>query len=259
MTATTETAAPAAAPQRRAWWRGNLDLLVNPAVVVVGLGLVALYASTVDFDSVARRALNPAGLRRQTIEHLVLTGVSTLIVIVIAVPLGVALSRDAVGRSRGAVLAVGGFLQALPPLGVVVLIGFWLGFEPSSMILALVLASLLPVLTNTVVGLRQVDDAMIEAARGMGMTAWRTLLGVELPLAIPVMMAGIRVALVLNVGTATFGAFIGAGGLGVPLFSMLKLFRLDAVLVIASLVAALALLVDWFGAIVERLVAGRAS
>jgi osmoprotectant transport system permease protein len=98
-----------------------------------------------------------------------------------------------------AVLAFGGFMQALAPFGVIIIMAFSpLGFGAPSAIVALVIASFLPVLTNTVVGLHQVDPSYIEAARGMGMSTGMTLRRVELPLAVPVMVAGIRVALVLE-------------------------------------------------------------
>jgi osmoprotectant transport system permease protein len=102
-----------------------------------------------------------------------------------------------------------------------------------------------------------VDPALIEVARGMGMSAWQTLLRVEIPLAVPVMVAGIRVALVLNVGTATLATFIGAGGLGEPISSMLYLGRAQAVFVASAIVAALALLIDWLAGVAERLVSSR--
>ena len=91
----------------------------------------------------------------------------------------------------------------------------------------------------------------------MGMSARQTLLRVEIPLAVPVMVAGIRVALVLNVGTATLATFIGAGGLGEPISSMLYLGRPQAVFVTSAIVAALALLIDWLAGVAERLVSGR--
>jgi osmoprotectant transport system permease protein len=140
---------------------------------------------------------------------------------------------------------------------VIILLAFGLGFGTTTAIIALVLASFLPVLTNTVVGLRQVDPALIEAARGMGMSARQTLWRVEIPLAVPVMVAGIRVALVLNVGTATLATFIGAGGLGEPISSMLKLGRPQAAFVVSAIVAAVALLIDWLAGVAERLVRGR--
>lgn len=256
------TTAPVPTPTPvRSGRRFNRGLLVAPVLVVLTVAGVLAWIGSQDFSAPGRgpegRALDLGSLLDRVGEHAYLVGVSTVVVGLLAIPLGIALSRDAAGRLGDAVLTVGGFLQALPPLGVIILMAFSpLGFGAPSAIVALVLASFLPVLTNTVVGLRQVDPALIEAARGMGMSAGMTLRRVELPLAVPVMVAGIRVALVLNVGTATLATFIGAGGLGTPILSMLKLGRTEATFVVAALVAALALLVDWLAGLAEELVRG---
>lgn len=193
-------------------------------------------------------------------EHLFLMLVSTVLVIVLAIPLGILLSRPALRRVRPGLLAFGGFMQALPPFGLIILLAFTpLGFGQPTAILALVIASFLPVLTNTVVGLGQVDRSLVEAARGIGMSARQTLVQVELPLAVPVMLAGVRVALVLNVGTATLATFIGGGGLGNIIDGMLRLARPNGTLLAAALVAALALLVDWLAGLAEYAVARRGS
>jgi osmoprotectant transport system permease protein len=255
---TASPALAAAAPTRPpSWiWR-NRDLVATPVIVVVGLALVLLHTASRQLDSVEQRALDPAYLWAKFVEHIWLAAASTVLVIAIALPLGIALSRPAAGRIRAGTLAFGGFMQALPSYGVVILLAFLFSFGTTTAIIALVLASFLPVLTNTVVGLRQVDPTLIEAARGMGMSARQTLLRVEIPLAVPVMVAGIRVALVLNVGTATLTTYIGAGGLGEPISSMLQLGRSQAVLVTSAIVAALALLIDWLAGVAERLVSGR--
>jgi osmoprotectant transport system permease protein len=248
----------AAAPSRAPGWiRRNRDLVATPVIVVVGLAGVLIYTATRQLDSVEQRALDPSYLWPRFLEQIWLTVASTVVVIVLALPLGIALSRPAAARIRTGTLAFGGFMQALPAYGVIILLAFLLGFGTTTAIIALVLASFLPVLTNTVVGLLQVDPALIEAARGMGMSGRQTLLKVEIPLAVPVMVAGIRVALVLNVGTATLATFIGAGGLGEPISSMLYLGRAQAVLATSAIVAALALIIDWLGGVAERLVSGR--
>lgn len=251
-------APPSAAPTRPLdWiWR-HRDLLAAPVIVVVGLALVLVYTAHQRLDSVQRRALDPSYLWVKLIEHIWLVTASTMLVIALALPLGIALSRPAWHRIRAGTLAFGGFMQALPSYGVIILLAFLLKFGTTTAIIALVVASFLPVLTNTVVGLRQVDPALVEAARGIGMSVRQTLLRVEIPLAVPVMVAGIRVALVLNVGTATLATFIGAGGLGEPLSGMLYLGRPKAVFVISAIVAALALLIDWLAGAAERLVRGR--
>jgi osmoprotectant transport system permease protein len=238
--------------------RGPSRLWVTPVIVLIGLGLVFGYLATQTLDSVEQRTINVGTITSRLGEHLYLTAASTLAVIVLAIPLGIWLSRPAMRRVQPAVLALSGFLQALPPFGVIILLAFSpLGLGSTTAIVALVLASFLPVVTNTVVGLRQVEPAMIEAARGVGMSSGQTLRQVELPLAVPVMVAGVRVALVLNVGTATLATYIGAGGLGTIIDGALRLGRPTAVLVAAALVAALALIIDWLAGVAEHLVSRR--
>jgi osmoprotectant transport system permease protein len=257
LSAAVPTPVPARPRRAPGWiWR-HRDVIATPVIVALGLGLVLLYTRHRRLDSVEQRVLDPSYLWARFLEHIWLTAASAVLVIVIALPLGIVLSRSALSRIRAGTLAFGGFMQALPPYGVIILLAFLLGFGTTTAIIALVTASFLPVLTNTVVGLRQVNPALIEAARGMGMSARQTLLRVELPLAVPVMVAGIRVALVLNVSTATLATFIGAGGLGDPISSMLDLSRPRAVFVASAIVAALALLIDWLAGLAERLVSGR--
>lgn len=257
MTVTAPTTAPVTAtgPARR---RIDRSLVVTPVLVVAGLAAVAARAGARGLDEIEARTINPAAIGQALGEHLLLTGVSTALVIALAVPLGIALSRPAARRVRPAVLALGGFLQALPAFGVIVLLAFTpLGLGAPSAIVALVVASFLPVMTNTVVGLVQVDPATVEAARGLGMSAGQTLRRVELPLAVPVLVAGVRIALVLNVGSATLAAYIGAGGLGAIVDGNLRLGRPTATVVAAAIVAALALLVDWLAGMAEHLVRRR--
>lgn len=235
--------------------KADRSLVAVPIIVVVGLGLVALYLSTRTLDNIEQRTINVENITARLGEHLYLTAVSTAIVIALAIPLGIVLSRPALRRVQPGVLALTGFLQALPPFGVIILLAFSpLGLGATTAIVALVVASFLPVVTNTAVGLAQVDPAMVEAARGMGMSSRQTLWRVELPLAVPVMVAGIRVALVLNVATATLATYIGAGGLGNIIDGALRLGRPTATLVAAALVAALALLIDWLAGVAEYLV-----
>ena len=191
-------------------------------------------------------------------QHLLLTLYSTVLVLVIAVPLGIALSRPGARRVQSPVLALGGFAQALPPFGVLLLLGFW-EFGVRSAVIGLTLAALLPVLRNTVVGLQQVDQALIEAARGMGMSSRQTLFRVEIPLAVPVIVAGLRVALVLNVGTATLATYIGAGGLGELVQQALRLNRINLLFVSGVIIAALALLIDWLAGVAERAIVARSG
>ena len=170
----------------------------------------------------------------------------------VAIPLGVALTRKSLRFLSGPVLVLANVGQAAPSIGLVVLLAFWLGFGFWAAVIALVLYGVLPVLRNTMVGLQHVDQRLVEAGRGMGMTAAAVLFKVELPMAVPIMLAGIRTALVLLVGTAALATFINGGGLGILITTGVQL-NLPAVLVVGSLlVALLALFIDWVGRVVEH-------
>jgi osmoprotectant transport system permease protein len=230
-------------------WRA---LLVQLAAIALILAAVIVWLAVADLSPTELTTLAPGALWGHTVEHLQLTLLATVIVLVIAVPLGIALTRQRLRRVSGPVLAVVNIGQAAPSIGLVVLLAFWLGFGFWASVIALVLYGMLPVLRNTMVGLQHVDPRLVEAARGMGMSSRAVLLKVELPLAVPIMLAGIRTALVLMVGTGTLAAFINGGGLGVLITTGIQL-NLPAVLLTGSvLVALLALLIDWLGRVVEH-------
>jgi osmoprotectant transport system permease protein len=132
-----------------------------------------------------------------------------------------------------------------------VLFAMWLKFGFSTAVIALTLYAILPVLRNTIVGLQGVDRTLVEAGRGVGMSGVSVLLRVELPLALPVIMAGVRTALVLLVGTATLATFINGGGLGATLQAGISLLRYSVIVWGAVLVALLALLIEWIGRVLE--------
>ncbi|MDQ0093352.1 ABC transporter permease [Paeniglutamicibacter psychrophenolicus] len=221
--------------------------------ILAALAAVAMWLANANLSATERTTLAPSVLWGYTVEHLNLTVVAALIVLVIAIPLGIVLTRPSMRRFTNPVMAVANIGQAAPAIGLVVLLAFWLGFGYWASVVALVLYAILPVLTNTMVGLKQVDERLVEAGRGMGMSSMAVLFRVELPLAVPVMLSGIRTALVLLVGTATLAAFINGGGLGILITTGVNL-NLTVVLVAGSLlVALLALLIDWLGRVVEQL------
>lgn len=237
---------------RTVWrsWRGLVFQLAG--IVAVLLGLVA-WLLNADLSETELGTLAPATLWGYTLEHLQLTLVAALIVLVIAIPLGIILTRGPMRRLTAPVLVIANIGQAAPAVGLVVLLAFWLGFGFWAATVGLVLYAVLPVLRNTMVGLQQVDQHLVEAGRGMGMSAVAVLFRVELPLAVPVMLAGIRTALVLLVGTAALATFIAGGGLGILITTGVNL-KLNSVLVTGCLlVALLALLIDWVGRVAEQL------
>ncbi len=189
---------------------------------------------------------------RQLIEHIKLTFLATILAIIMAVPLAIYMS-DKKGIS-GFFLAATGVIQTIPSLA---LLGFMIplfgiGFTPA--IIALFLYAILPILRNTYTGLNSTDPQLIEAGQAMGMTKTQILLQVRLPLAMDTIMAGIRTALVINIGTATLAAFIGAGGLGESIITGITLNDNALILRGAIPAALLALVADQGMALVEKAV-----
>jgi osmoprotectant transport system permease protein len=180
-----------------------------------------------------------------TLEHFWLVGISTLLAVLIGIPLGIAITRwPALNKP---VLGGANIIQTIPSLA---LFGFllpapWIGARADRLaILALALYALLPLIRNTYVGIQSVDPAVVEAGRGMGLTDHQLLFQVELPLALGVIIAGVRVATVISVGLATIAAAIGAGGLGEYIFRGLAMVNNDVILAGAIPAAAMALLAD---------------
>ena len=180
-----------------------------------------------------------------TTEHLWLVGASITLAVLIGIPLGVAITRWPVLSKP--VLGGANIIQTVPSLA---LFGFllpapWIGARADRIaILALMLYALLPLIRNTYTGIKGVDPAVVEAGRGMGMTDRQLLWQVELPLALSVIIAGVRVATVLSIGLATIAAAIGAGGLGEFIFRGLAMVNNQVILAGAIPAAALAILAD---------------
>lgn len=248
---TTDPAVPTAGTRDAARAQERRTLVLQILVIGAVFAAVAIWLATADLSETELGTLNAATLWGYTVEHLALTAVSAVIVLTIAIPAGVLLTRRPLRFLTAPVMTVANIGQAAPAIGLIVLLAFWLGFGFWAAVVSLVLYAVLPVLRNTMVGLTQVDDSLIEAGRGMGMSSAAVLFRVELPLAVPLMLAGIRTALVLLVGTATLATFINGGGLGVLITTGVNL-NLTTVLVTGSLlVALLALVVDWLGRVVE--------
>jgi osmoprotectant transport system permease protein len=191
--------------------------------------------------------------------HLLLAFLTMLIACAIAIPLGVFLARLRLRRLSNAVLAVASIVQPIPSLALVALVGAvflymnlpTIGMGPG--LVALVAYAVLPVLRNTFTGIRQVDPTVIEVARGMGMTRWQVLFRVELPLALPFIMAGVRIAMVWTIGVATLVSLIGAKSLGQLIFQGLAGNKIGLILGGALPAIALALGFDWGLSLLERL------
>lgn len=181
-------------------------------------------------------------LLEQTMTHIGLTFLSLCIAMVIGLPLGILISFHP--RLVSTILGAVGVLQTIPSLA---LLGFMIplfGIGPGPAIVALFLYALLPIVQNTYVGIREVSPILKEAARGMGLTPWQLMTRLELPLALPVIFAGIRTATVINVGVATLAAYLAAGGLGEFIFSGIALNDTNMILAGTIPSALLAILFD---------------
>jgi osmoprotectant transport system permease protein len=194
----------------------------------------------------------------RTVEHIGLVGAAMAIALAVGLPLGIALVRRRALRRW--TLGIANIVQTIPSLA---LFGFlipvpWIGgVGASTAIVALSLYALLPILSNTCTGIAGVDAAVLDAARGMGMSPRQVLWQVELPLAAPVVLAGIRVATVISIGIATIAAAIGAGGLGVFIFRGVAMVNNQVILAGAIPAALLAVLADVALGLIQRRVAPR--
>jgi osmoprotectant transport system permease protein len=237
--------------------------LATPIAAVVTLVLVYVLVGE-QTDAIAVSSLSGAegattahafdgNVTTALLEHLRLVAVSAVVVLLLGIPLGILLTRT---RSRIVRWIVNGSFsagQAAPVIGVLVLLviiadglQWWIPY------VALIVYAVLPVMRNTVEGIRNVDPGLIDAARGQGFSRRQVLTRVELPLAVPIILAGVRTALVLLVGTATLATFVDGGGLGNIINDGISNQR-DAVLLTGAILAAVfAVLIDWLAGLAER-------
>ncbi|MDQ3734534.1 MAG: ABC transporter permease [Actinomycetota bacterium] len=230
-----------------------LGLFVTPIIVLGICYLTYLYVTRGELQAVERGSLAGDQLVRLTGQHLRVSLISTLIVLATAIPLGVLLTRRGgrtIAVAAGTAANIG---QAATAFGVMVL--FLVGFKMSGItaaILGMAVYSFLPVLSGTVTGIQQVDPNVVKSALAMGMSRWQVLRRVELPLSVPVLLAGVRTALVLNVATTTVAALVGAGGLGLLIVTGFTAGRDSLIIMGGVATAGIAILADWLGAVAER-------
>ncbi|BBZ60879.1 ABC transporter permease [Mycolicibacterium monacense] len=230
----------------------RLRLLIQPGLVLVVGAAVVFWAFNRDLTATQQENINPGNVATLIWQHLLITAAVTAIVLAVGVPLGVLVTRPGAKALRPLFIGIANIGQAAPAIGLLVLLflltartGFWIGVLP------IALYSLLPVLASTILGLDQVDRSLIDAGLGQGMSRVGLLARVELPLAVPYILAGMRTSLVLAVGTATLSFLVNAGGLGILIDTGYKL-QDNVTLVLGSVLAVcLALLVDWLGGLAE--------
>jgi osmoprotectant transport system permease protein len=212
-------------------------------------------AAAVTANPPARRRDHLGGLWQHTTEHLFLVSISLLLAILVAVPLGIAAARRP--RLGRVILALTEVLQTVPSLALLVFMIPLLGIGSPPAIVALFVYSLLPIVRNTHAGLRDIPGPLREVAHALGLTPGASLRLIELPLASPSILAGIKTSAVINVGTATLGALIGAGGYGQPILTGIRLDDVTLILEGAVPAALLALLVERLFDLLERWIVPR--
>ncbi len=218
-------------------------MTVAGGTVAAGVGFVGPY--------IEYALENQNELVALTIQHLDIIGLAIGLAVPIGVTLGVLISFNE--RVATVVIWLAGIMMTIPSIALFGLLIPVLGIGDPPVIVALVLYSQLPIVRNTYVGLNQVDPAAVEAGTGLGMSRFERLRRVQLPIALPVIMAGVRNAVVILIGIAAIGAFIGAGGLGNPIFAGIFQAQPTKVVVATVLLSLLALSVDYLLGVVEQL------
>ncbi|KIE23161.1 permease [Streptomyces sp. MUSC 125] len=247
-----EAEQPAPLPERprtrRLTWQ---RLTFLPAFLVAVLLATWLWFQQADLDTISKNALSNGQVSKALWQQVKLVVISTFFVLIIAIPLGILLTRSTFRKATPVAMAIANMGQATPAIGLLALLVIWLGTGTKAALIGIVIYAVLPVLANTITGLKANDPSLLEAARGIGMSPLGVLTRVELPLAVPLILAGIRTALVLNVGTATLATFGGGGGLGVLITTGITTQRMPVLVLGSVLTIALALLVDWLASLAE--------
>ena len=191
------------------------------------------------------------GVPHRLLQHLGYTALTVVIAVLVAVPLGLWIGHT--GRLRGLAIAVTGALRALPTLGLLTLVVLWSNIGLTPPIAALVVLAVPPLLAGAYAGVESVDRRTVDAARGMGMTEWQVLTRVEVPLGLPLLLGGLRSAVLQVVATATVAAYIGLGGLGRYVLDGVQIRDYPQTLAGSLIVVILALVLDGLFALLQRL------
>jgi osmoprotectant transport system permease protein len=185
-----------------------------------------------------------------TVEHIEVAMMAVIISTLIGVAIGIVITR--IKKLVTPVIGIAGVIYTIPSLALFGMLIPFIGIGVKPAVIALILYGQLALIRNTYVGITQIDRAVVEAGKGMGMSSWQFLRMVELPLALPVIMAGIRTAAVMNIGTATIAAYIGAGGLGWLIFRGIASVYTEQIIAGAVPVILLAIGTDYFFILLER-------
>ncbi len=226
--------------------RDFLSWTVIPGLLILAVVLLyVLVIEQVEPGSMNSRVITPDRLRIMIWQHIKLVLISSSLAILTAVPAGILITRRAFKDLAAIIVNFANIGQTVPSIAVLGLSMTYLGIGFQPAVFALWLYALLPILRNTYTGISEVEPAIIEAARGMGMTDAQILFRIELPLALSIIFAGIRTSTVINVGTAALATFIGVRDLGLPIAAGLRVSRNEMVLVGGVLTAVFAIGLDF--------------
>lgn len=232
--------------------------LVYQAVLILAIaGGLFTFLTGRKLDVIEKVTINPPFIMAAIKDHLILSFASAFIILAVAIPAGIALTRPRAKKLTPIVLALANIGQAFPAVGLLILAGILFGFGKPIAIFSFAAFGILPILRNTIVGLQEIDPFIIESALGMGMTPRQALRHIELPLAVPVILAGVRTTLILTVGIATLGVFVNGGGLGTLIIPGLKLNREVVLLTGGLLTVLVAFTMDWLARVAEELLRPR--
>lgn len=251
------TAGSRLSPSARLIFNQHRSLIIQPILIGL-LALILWYSlSNATLDTIEAVTINQAFISQAIKDHLILSFASAGIILGIAIPVGIFLTRPRSRKFAPLVLIFANIGQAFPAAGVLIIAGIAFGFGKPIAIFSFAAFGILPILRNTIVGLQEIDQFIVESAFGMGMTARQALRRIELPLAVPVILAGVRTTLILTVGVATLGVFVNGGGLGTLIIPGLKLNR-DLVLVTGGILTIIvAFTMDWLARAAEELLRPR--
>jgi len=231
-----------------------MNVLTPILLLAVGIGF-SCYVVEFPQDKIVESFMSYEKISKLLWQHIYMVLISCTIAIATSVPLGILLTRTGYRRIAPRIVNIVNIGQTIPSLAIVALFVGLLGIGARTAIFALWIYSLLPILNNTLAGILKVDTSVIEAARGMGMKPFRILVKVELPLALPIIIAGIRTAITINIGTAILAGFVGAGGLGDLIITGNNISRWQILVLGASLPALMAMLADHlFGLLEKRII-----
>ena len=228
------------------------------AILIFGLAIGLLFwLRSRKLDKIEAVTINWPFISAAIKDHLILSFLSAIIILAVAIPAGIALTRPRAKKLTPIVLVLANIGQAFPAVGLLIIAGILFGFGKPIAIFSFAAFGILPILRNTIVGLQEIDPFIVESAIGMGMTPRQALRQIELPLAVPVILAGVRTTLILTVGIATLGVFVNGGGLGTLIIPGLKLNREVVLLTGGLLTVIVAFTLDWLARLAEELLRPR--